>query len=1328
MYLQEQHPLKVCLGALELSPNMAPQSGPDDIKKNGDSITTGVSFTINGKVYEVGSDVAPWTRLVDFLREKAQLPGTKVLCREAGCGLCNVVVTVPDQEKPRATKTYSVQSCQALVYACDGWDIETVENLGDRFDGYHPLQTALHGFAGTQCGYCSPGIIMTMYGQMKNGPLTVSQVEKSLDGNLCRCTGYRPILDAFKSLAVDAGEGLKAKLVDIEEAYKGSCKNACANCDKSGKCKTRVGNQSVETSFKMTASGVHWYNPKTIEDVYSAIKELNQYDKFRIVVGNTGAGVFKNDGPYQAYISTHGIPDLYEVSFGEPLSLGANVSLTRCMEAFKDMASTDPGYAHLGEVAKHWQYVANVSVRNAGSWAGNLMMKHLHQGFQSDIFLTLLAADAELTLGSADNGEETFVSLEQFLETDMSRKVILKVTLPPLPPDTKLRTFKITPRAVNAHAYVNACFRMRLNPDDGFRVTEKPVIVLGGINSEFIHASQTESYLADKRLNENETVQEAVRLLGEEVNPDSHYADASPEYRRSLSQSLLFKTIVGFLGDQVSNKVRSAGPNILRPISSGEQSFDMNEDTWPVGEAVPKLESATQISGEARYLDDIPALPGELHAAFVLTTVANAKIKSIDTEEALKLPGVVSWVSKEDIPGQNSYVVLAGAFSPVHSGPDPVFVEDRVNYAGQPVGAIVAENRDTAVRAAKMVIVEYEDVRKPILTIKDAKEAGKSATVMEDCHLGDFAKAYEESPHQLTGELSMGSQFHLAMEPHAARVVPTEDGYDVYCTTQWPTETQATTAAVLNVPVNNINVTVRRLGGGYGSKISRQHVVSAAAAIAARKLKRPVRFVADLNTHMTYAGWREPYHAAYEVGFDDEGKIQALKVDMTTDAGHVANEHSVAFLAGTIQSTYHVPNIVYNGYIVRTDTAANTYCRTPGHVEATATIENIMEHVAHFLKKDPLEIREINMDPAGVPRLMAAPFERNVAAEDIFPLLKQKASLEERTREVEEFNAENKWKKRGLSVIPLWYGFDYYEAFRFGIQVAIYERDGTVAISHGGVEMGQGINTKVAQVAAYTLRIPLEHIVIKATDTMVGANSIVTGGSFGSDLCAHGVKKAAAALRQRLDVVEAKMKEENGKEPTWVELVQKAFASDVDLSERYWTVKNEHPERYDIWGATCLEVEVDVLSGVYMIRRADIIEDCGRSLSPYVDIGQIEGSFVMGLGLFTSELVKFNPETGQKLSNGTWEYKPPTAHDIPVDMRLTLLPNAKSAKGVLGSKATGEPPLCMSYAVVSALRQAIASFRGDNGLTDWFVMDTPVTVEKVHQLCDVRPEQFQLSV
>lgn len=1297
-----------------------------------------ISLIVNNETYTVGPDVPPWTRLVDFIREVVQAPGTKALCREGGCGVCTVVATVPDRETPGHTKTFSVQACQAMLYACAGWKIETVEGLGNRYTGYHPIQKALHGFYGTQCGFCSPGMIMTMYGQTKGSQsLTSAKVEASLDGNLCRCTGYRPILDAFKSMTVDADPALKERLVDIEEAYNGVCKKngttGCGGCNgkEGGRCKKTTTDHLPSNPGKVEISvgSVRWFRPTNIDGMYNILKNFSSEEKYRIVVGNTGQGVFKNDGPYSAYISTDGIEELYNTSVEVDLQLGANVSLGRAMELFQYMAKKQPRYSYLEILANHWQVVANVSVRNTGSWAGNLMLKHAHQGFQSDIFLTLLAAKAELTIGSAENASTTRMDLEQFLRTDMSKKVILSVTLPPASDNTKLRTFKITPRAVNAHAYVNACFRMEVDPADSFKVTDKPSILLGGINPNFIHATETENFLMGRRLTDEATVVQAAEILGREVQPDNHPQDASPAYRRSLSQALLYKTIVGFLGNRVNSKLASAGPNIERPLSSGRQEFDMDREAWPVGEPVPKLESATQISGEATYLDDVPYLPNELHGALVQTTRANAKISQVNTSEALRLKGVVTFVNTADIPGKNSFVVSAGLY------PDPVFVEERSKYAGQPVGMIVAQDRDTAVRAAKMVEVTYEDVKKPVVTIEQAlTEGGRDEVVtlaftgsVDPAVIGDPEGQLEVAPHRLKGNLTQGSQYHLNMEPSAARVVPIEDGYDVYCTSQWPTETQAVVAQVLGITANSINMSVRRIGGGYGAKISRQNILAAAAAVGARTLQQPVRVVTDLNTNMTLAGWRDAYYSTYDVGFEDTGKLTSLAVDLYSDAGHVSNESPVGFLASVIQNCYFIPNLRYTPHVVNTDTSANTYCRTPGHVNAIGTMENILDHIASYLKKDPLEVRQVNLITPGVPRLLASPHEQTPIKDVILPLLLQKANFAQRKTEVEEFNRNNRWKKRGIAVMPEYYGFDYPPMFRYGLQVSIYAHDGTVAITHGGIEMGQGINTKVAQVAAYTLGVPLAQVVVKASETTVAANSIVTGGSFGSDLCAHGVRKASLTLKERMDVEKEKMKKDSGEEPTWLQLVQHCLNHDVDLCERYWTAAKEHPPRYDIWAACCLEVEVDVLTGVYMIRRADVIEDAGRSMNPFVDVGQVEGAFIMGLGLYTSEKVKFDPSTGQKLSNGTWEYKPPTALDIPADLRVTLLPNAKQPYGVLGSKATGEPPLCLSYTVVSALRKAITAFRAENGDDSWFQMDTPLTVEAVQRLCGVNSQMFKLA-
>ncbi|KAK7021793.1 hypothetical protein SK128_010782 [Halocaridina rubra] len=395
------------------------------------------------------------------------------------------------------------------------------------------------------------------------------------------------------------------------------------------------------------------------------------------------------------------------------------------------------------------------------------------------------------------------------------------------------------------------------------------------------------------------------------------------------------RAVVGFLEDVVGPRAISAGYKIERPLSSGQQSFDMHKDTWPVGEPISKLESATQISGEAKYLDDIPYLPNEVHAALVLTTVAKGQLKNVDSSEAKKLPGVLDFVTSGDIIGRNSFVVNAAMFSTTL--PDPVFVGEEVLYAGQPVGVIVAKDRDTAVRAAKLVHVQYKGISSPVLTIEHARQANRRTPALDvvtgtqdPILLGDFDGTIDEASQKLGGELSLGTQYHMNMEPHSARVVPTEDGYDVYCTSQWPTETQDVVAQVLDVPPNRINITVRRLGGAFGAKITRQNLLTAAAAVAARKLQQPVRLVADLNTQMSYSGWRESYHASYEAGFDDTGKITSLKVELTTDVGHISNESSVSFAVHALQSVYYIPNLLIVPYIATTDTAANTWCRTPG--------------------------------------------------------------------------------------------------------------------------------------------------------------------------------------------------------------------------------------------------------------------------------------------------------------------------------------------------------------------------------------------------------------
>lgn len=1282
---------------------------------------TSVQLTVNGVVYQVGSEVSPSTHLIDYLRNDLQLTGAKAVCREGGCGACTVVVTAPDPEHSGETKTFSVNACRQLLFACDGWEVETVEYLGDRLQGYGPLQEALAGFYGTQCGYCSPGMVMTIHGQQKSsGSLTVSQVEGALDGNLCRCTGYRPILDAFKSLAVDGSQKLKDILPDIEDVYKakgcckekgkGKCQSACGDA-KSTKCAKKQG-------VMVRADGTHWYQPTSLQGIYDVINSLAAGETYQLVVGNTGEGVYRNTTTPAAYITTAGVKDLYEIEGSAiSLKLGGCVNLARAIETFKT-AEFAEGFRYLDTLANHWSAVANTATRNVGSIAGNLMLKHQHPEFPSDIFLTLLGASATMTLGIASDGSTMQVTLEEFLSTDMTGRIILSITLPQFSLNTQMHTYKITPRAVNAHAYVNAVFTFEVDESADFMVTSKPIILYGGINPSFIHASLTEEFLNGRSLLESNVAVQASAVLSTELLPDSQPQDASPEYRSSLAEALLYKAIISMLGNTVSPELVSGGSLITRPLSSGQQIFTENSEMFPVGKPIPKVESLPQASGEALYMNDAPALPRELVGYIIQSTVGRATITSIDTSQAQAAEGVVAVVTAADVPGVNSFIADNG----VH--PEEVFASTEVKYAGQALGLVVATSYSAAQAAAALVVVEYANVQTPVLTIQQAQAEGWIYSAQQEpLTMGDVEAGFASSTHILTGEFSLGGQHHMAMEPVSARVAPTEDGYDVLDTTIWPAESQSVVAQVLNVDASSVNVSVRRIGGSFGGKISRSHMVSAAAAVGAWKACKPVKIALNMKTYMTLTGGREPYYSKYKVGIDTEGKLMAIEEEITCDSGCAANDVGSSLAASWMSSVYYCPNWLVTAMYAITNTPSNTYMRAPGIIEGLSSMEAIMEHIAAYLGKDPLEVRELNLAETGAERPSFPPVEKNVFKDDILPLLKTSADFENRKLEVAAFNDTNRWRKRGIALVPSGFNIGYAGNFRFGGLINIYSHDGTVAITHGGIDMGQGINTKVSQIAAYILGVPLETVKVKATSTTSNANSLHQGATVCSDIVCFGVKKACETLATRIADFKATLPD-GGAGLTWPELLKTCINNDIDISERYWTKVGEYPADYDVYGGAVVEVELDVLTGTFLTRRVDAIEDCGQSMSPYVDLGQVEGALAMSMGLHTCEELKYDPATGQKITAGTWYYKPQSALDIPVDLRVTLLPNSANTSGVLRAKAVGEPPMCLGYGVVLALRQAITAARTLAGNTDWFDISTPLTVEKIQQLCLVNVSQF----
>ncbi|XP_066268461.1 xanthine dehydrogenase-like [Branchiostoma lanceolatum] len=385
-------------------------------------------------------------------------------------------------------------------------------------------------------------------------------------------------------------------------------------------------------------------------------------------------------------------------------------------------------------------------------------------------------------------------------------------------------------------------------------------------------------------------------------------------------------------------------------------------------------------------------------------------------------------------------------------------------------------------------------------------------------------------------------------------------------------------------------------------------------------------------------------------------------------------------------------------------------------------MEHIMDHVASSLDKDPGELRRLNMFQTGHRTLLDNPITDNTM-EQLWDDLVESAEVQRRKEEIAEFNKTSRWKKRGLSMVPIRYPI-HWSFLRFTVFVAIYHSDGSVVITHGGIEMGQGINTKVMQVAAATLGVPMETVHVMATNSLSGANSSVSGGSVSSELNCKGVLECCRRLNERINPI----RQEMVGAPKWTELINMCHRKGVDLSEKYM----EHPPppvegaQYSVWGATCTEVELDVLTGEREITRVDIIHDSGESLNPEIDVGQVEGGFVFGLGYWLTEECRYDRKTGQLITNGTWEYKPPTTKDIPIDLRVTLLPNAPNPHGVLRSKACGEPPLLMSCSALLALRQAVGSARGDVGRDDFFPLDAPATVEVCQQKCLVDPSDFSL--
>ncbi|RQO61910.1 xanthine dehydrogenase molybdopterin binding subunit [Paucibacter sp. KBW04] len=754
-----------------------------------------------------------------------------------------------------------------------------------------------------------------------------------------------------------------------------------------------------------------------------------------------------------------------------------------------------------------------------------------------------------------------------------------------------------------------------------------------------------------------------------------------------------------------------------------------------VGVSRPHESAALHVSGEARYCDDLPELQGTLHAALGLSPVAHGRLLSIDLDLLRRQPGVVAVLTAADIPGENN----CGPLLP----DDPILAADTLSYLGQPVFAIIASTRELARRAAALAkqAIRFEALP-AVLTALEAHAAGQY--VIPPMHLsrGDASAALQAAPHRLQGEWRVGGQEQFYLEGQISYALPQEqNALLLHCSTQHPSEMQQLVAHALAWQAHAVQVQCRRMGGGFGGKESQSALFACVAAIAAHKLARPVKLRLDRDDDFLITGRRHGFDYLWQVGFDDEGQILAAEIELIANCGHSA-DLSAPVMARALchfDNAYWLPHVAMHGFCARTNTQSNTAFRGFGGPQGALAIEMILDSVARRLRLDPLLVRQRNFYRETEGRNIT-PYGQTVEDNQIAALTEQVAQSSDyaaRRQAIAAFNASSPILKKGLALTPVKFGisFNVVHLNQAGALVHVYT-DGSVLVNHGGTEMGQGLNTKVAQVVAHELGLEAAAVRCSATDTQKIANTSATAASTGSDLNGKAAQDAARRIKQRLLPIAAKLLgcaqdqvrfaqaqvQGGGKSVSFQTLVAQAYLQRVQLwSEGFYATPGLHWDReklqgkpfyYFAYGAAVAEVIIDTLTGENRILRADLLHDAGQSLNPALDIGQDEGAFVQGAGWLTTEELVWHPSSGLLTTHAPSTYKIPTANDMPPDFRSALYQQPNAADSIHRSKAVGEPPLLLGFAVLLALKDAVAAC-GPAGCDPLLL--APATAERVLQ-------------
>lgn len=716
------------------------------------------------------------------------------------------------------------------------------------------------------------------------------------------------------------------------------------------------------------------------------------------------------------------------------------------------------------------------------------------------------------------------------------------------------------------------------------------------------------------------------------------------------------------------------------------------------------------VSGTATYTDDLPELQGTAHIALGMSEKAHARLLEVDLDAVRQAPGVIAVLTVADIPAANNCGPI------LHD--DPILADGVVHYVGQPIFAVIAKSHDQARRAARLGKITYEELP-AILTPQEAKAANAGVLPLMSLKQGDAQKALELAPHRLQGTFQCNGQEQFYLEGQISYAVPKEYGaVHIWCSTQHPSEMQQLVAHCLGVGAHKVHVECRRMGGGFGGKESQSALYACVASVAAVKLQRPIKLRLDRDDDFMITGKRHGFYYEYDIGYDDEGRLLGARLDMTANSGFSAD------LSGPVatraichfDNAYYLSDVDMSALCGRTNTQSNTAFRGFGGPQGALVMEVALDTIARRLGKDPLDVRRINF--YGKEDRNVTPYDQTVVDNVIHELvaeLEETSEYRQRREQIREFNASSPVLKKGLALTPVKFGISFnVPAFnQAGALVHVY-RDGTVLVNHGGTEMGQGLNTKVAQVVAHELGLNLEHIRVTATDTTKVANTSATAASTGTDLNGKAAQDAACQIRQRLTTVAAQLfsvKESSVKferaqvqigdqTMPFFQLVEHAYQARVQLwSDGFYATPGLHwdskvmkgnPFYYFSYGAAVAEVLIDTLTGESRLLRADVLHDVGKSINPALDIGQVEGAFIQGMGWLTTEELVWNAQ-GKLTTHAPSTYKIPAISDCPMDFRVNLFDGRNAMDSIHRSKAVGEPPLLLPFCVFNAIRDAVTS-------------------------------------